>query len=304
MLKTFKNSFHKILISILVAMFSMATSIASAQDPASQYSLPQDSIPQNVSLQDSIPFDAMSPEVSQRNPLAKEAKSAVVDSIAGKWGDWKSLTVNGKLKMAGLPLSPSVKMYMVKDSCVSISLRAPFVGEVGRAEIDSDTILVVNKMKKTYVKEPIDSLLAQYPVTLDDVQSLLLGRVVLPAYGTLLPEDSEKVELFPEDYGEYSLIPAEGFELDLFNYGYLISSDYRPSVLMVIPSMKPEINVNVSYEYGSNGYDIVVSYQSPKKIYSGSLQFNEPTEGGNPIEPIKLNDKYRQLSFGDFIKSF
>lgn len=242
--------------------------------------------------------------VTAQEPLSKKEKKTVVETITEPWQEWESLTISGKLKMAGLPLSPSLKMYMAKDSIVRLSLRAPLMGEVGRAEIDSDSILIVNKMKKIYVKEPLDSLLSRYPVTLSDVQSLFLGRVVLPGFGTLSSKDFKKIELFPEEYGEYSLIPAEELELEGFGYGYLIDSESRPSVLLVIPAEKPDINVSVTYEYGDKGYDIFVSYQSPDKIYSGTLQLEEITDGGNPIEPIKLNDKYKKMDFSDFVKAF
>lgn len=244
------------------------------------------------------------PGTYAQEPLAKKERREVVEAISSPWNDWQTLTISGKLKMAGLPLSPSVKIYMEKDSIVRISLRAPLMGEVGRAEIDGDTLLVVNKMKKTFVKEPLDSVMSRYPVTLSDVQSLLMGRVVIPGFGTLTEECAEMVELFPEEGGEYSLIPSEEMELEDFNYGYLIDSDMLPTVLMVIPVGKPEVSVNVTYDYDPNGYEIFVSYQSPEKIYSGTLQLDYPQEGGSPIEPIKLNNKYTQLDFEKFILSF
>ena len=244
--------------------------------------------------------------VMAQEPLPKEEKKTVVENITQPWQDWETLTVSGKLKMAGLSLSPSIKMYMEKDSLVRISLRAPFVGEVGRAEIDADSILVVNKIKKAYIKEPLDSLLSRYPITIGDVQSLFLGRVVLPGFGTLTSDDYKVVEVFPEEQGEYSLIPGEDLELEEFSYGYLIDSESRPEVLLVIPAEKPDINVNVTYNYDDKGkgYDMFVSYQSPDKIYSGTLQFDEFVEGGNPIEPIKLNNKYLKMKLSDFVKSF
>lgn len=239
-----------------------------------------------------------------QEPLSKKERKEVVEAITEPWNDWQTLTISGKLKMAGLPLSPSMKIYMEKDSVVRISLRAPLMGEVGRAEIDGDTLLVVNKMKKTYVKEPLDSVMSRYPVALSDVQSLLLGRVVIPGGGTLTEEAAEMVELFPEADGEYSLLPSEEMELEDFSYGYLIDAEMQPAALIVMPAANPEVNVNVTYDYEANGYDIFVSYQSPKKIYSGTLQLDYPSEGGSPIEPIKLNNKYTQLDFEKFLKSF
>lgn len=242
--------------------------------------------------------------VSAQDPISSKERKKVVESITEPWEDWETMTISGKLKMAGLPLSPSVKIYMEKDSLLRISLRAPLMGEVGRAEIDSDSILVVNKMKKTYVKESLAAVMLRYPLTLGDVQSVLLGRVVLPGAGELTTETRDMVELFPEEGRQYSLVPAEAIELEEFNYGYLIDDTLRATVLLVMPSEHPEINVSVTYEYFDKGYDMSVSYQSPNKIYGGTLQLDYPTEGGAAIDPIKLNNKYNRVNFEQFIKSF
>lgn len=247
---------------------------------------------------------AAMPEAKAQEPLSQNERKTVVEAITEPWSDWQTLSISGKLKMAGLPLSPSVKIYMEKDSSVRISLRAPLMGEVGRAEINGDTLLIVNKMKKTFVKEPLDSVMSHYPIGLGDVQSLLLGRVVIAGGGTLTADRAEMVEMFAEADGEYSLIPGEMMELEEFNYGYLIDAEMQPTALLVIPAEKPEINVNVTYDYSPNGYDIFVSYQSPEKIYSGTLLLDYPTEGGSPIEPIRINNKFTQLDFGQFVKSF
>lgn len=242
--------------------------------------------------------------LAAQNPLSAKESKEVVDAITEPWNDWETLTISGKLKMPGLPLNPSVKIFMDKDSLIRISLRAPLMGEVGRAEIEGDSILVVNKMKKTYVKEPISTFMSRYPVTLGDLQSLLLGRIVIPGGGTLTSELEQVIELYPEADEEYSLIPCADFELEEFSYGYLINADLQPYVLLVIPADKPEINVNVTYEYYDKGYNIVASYVSPDKIYGGTLELDYPTEGGSPIEPIKLNNKFVKLTPEQFMKSF
>ncbi len=250
-------------------------------------------------------FALMAPQAaSAQDPLSRKERNKVVEAIVEPWDEWETMTISGKLKMAGLPLSPSVKIYMEKDSLLRISLRAPLMGEVGRAEIDSDSILVVNKMKKTYVKESLADAMSRYPLTLGDVQSVLLGRVALPGAGELTNDIREMVELFPEEGRQYSLVPAEAIELEEFNYGYLIDDSMRAAVLLVMPTQHPDTNVSVTYEYFDKGYDINVSYQSPTKIYGGSLQLDYPTEGGTEIDPIKINSKYTKLSFEQFVKSF
>lgn len=82
------------------------------------------------------------------------------------------------------------------------------MGEVGRAEIYADSLLVVNKMKKTYVAEPLTGFMANYPISLSDVQNLLLGRPVVVGEGLLSSGSPESIELFYENDGQLSMIPA------------------------------------------------------------------------------------------------
>ncbi|MDE6144531.1 MAG: DUF4292 domain-containing protein, partial [Muribaculaceae bacterium] len=123
-----------------------------------------------------------------QTPLDDERKEAVVDSITRGEIEWESLTLAGKFRMNGLPVSPSVRIYMKRDSVILMSLRAPFVGEVGRAEIADSMILVVNKMNKTYVEEPIEKALAYYPGGISDIQNLLLGQAFIPGHGVISPD--------------------------------------------------------------------------------------------------------------------
>lgn len=228
----------------------------------------------------------------------------VVDSIASRYDDWHTASISGKLKMEGLPVSPSVKIFMERDSSLIISLRAPFMGEVGRAEIYADTLLVVNKMKKAFVKEPLSQALAYYPGTLSDVQNILLCRPVIAGLGVLTPEIADAVDLYPEADGQFSLIPVEECALDGFNYGYLIGLLYRPAALLVLPMSKESTVVSVAYDYREKGYDINVAYESPETNKGATLELDFPVWDGSAIQPIKINDKYTQLNFSDFMKSF
>lgn len=243
-------------------------------------------------------------ECAAQTPVDSVRRNALIDSVSAQWPQWQVATISGKLRMEGLPLSPSVKIYMLRDSCVRISLRAPLMGEVGRAEIEGDSILVVNKMKKTYVKESLDSLLQRYPVTISDVQDILLGRISLPGLGELSPERAQFVEIYEEAEGRCSLVPAPDFQPDDFSYGYLIDNLARVETLMVVPLSKPEVYVTLSYAYGIKGYDLTVVYESPDKTKGGTLELNYPQWDNTPIEPIKLNGRYIKMNPEDFLKSF
>ncbi len=239
-----------------------------------------------------------------QSPLSKRERKEVVNTVVKDWNDWKTVSLSGKLKLDILPLSPGVKIFMQRDSMILISLRAPLMGEVGRAEIDSDSILVVNKMKKTYVKESIEKAFDYYPGTLSDIQDILLGRMVIPGFGLLSEETAGVVELFPEPAGGYSLLPGKKAELDGFNYGYLISPELRNAALAVVPVEKEGVIVGISYSYAKDKCDMTVSYQSENKNISGTLELDSPDWNSKGFAPMNINSRYRRMDFKQFMKSF
>lgn len=234
---------------------------------------------------------------------ASDAKLRVAEGLTELSTPWESSSISGKFKMKGLPLSPSLKIYMQRDSLVIISLRAPFVGEVGRCEITPDSVLVVNKMKKTYCLEPIEEVRKFYPGTIADIQELLLGRIVIPGMETGPDNIIRFTEVYEED-DAFALVPGEEIEVDGFSYGYLLDFLFRPTLLLVIPDDRPDINFTLEYAYAKKGYDITATYNSPEAVYTATLELDSPEFGVAPTERIKINNKFRRLEFSQFIKSF
>lgn len=242
--------------------------------------------------------------VLAQTPVGIEEKTLVVDSIVSHWQEWESIGISGKFKMAGLPLNPGVKIFMQRDSSIFISLRAPLLGEVGRAEIADSTILVVNKMNKTYVEEPIDKALAYYPGGVSDLQDLILGRLVIPGYGLLNHELADKVDIYHENNGTFTLVATRETAIPGFNYGYMLTPEWLTGAMMVLPVGHPDIAVVLSYEYFQKGYDIDFVYQSEKKNYRATLELELPEYDVRGFDRIKLNNKFTKLPVDKFFKSF
>lgn len=242
--------------------------------------------------------------VKAQQPVTSDIKREIVDSIISPWQPWTRVVINGKLKMAGLPMKPSVKIFMERDSSVFISVRAPFVGEVGRAEITDSTLLVVNKMKKVYVEEPIKSALSAYPGGLSDIQELILGRISLPGLGTLSHDIEESVDIYNEADGTISLVVDEEASIPGFNYGYVIDKEFWPIALLVLPESNPDVSVTLIYDYFEDGYDFSLFYKSDKRNFEATLELDEPEWEGNSFERISLNKKFRRVELQEFMKSF
>lgn len=78
--------------------------------------------------------------------------------------------------MAFNDLSGQIRMR--KDSLVWLSVTATMGMEVLRAKVSNDSVWILNRLEKTYLAEPLDSLSAQLgmPLSLPLVQTLLLDN--------------------------------------------------------------------------------------------------------------------------------
>ena len=72
----------------------------------------------------------------------------------------------------------SGQLRMRKDSLVWLSVTATMGVEVLRAKVSSDSVWIVNRLEKTYLAEPLDTVSAQLgmPFSLPWIQTLLLDN--------------------------------------------------------------------------------------------------------------------------------
>ena len=248
------RNFRKITLRVAALVMAVAAcgcSHTKAQEPTDNYLQPDSVAPVATerSGENSVVIDGL---------LDLAQKRAVIDSLAIVWQPWESVAVNGKLKMAGLPLSPSLKMYMERDRSIMISVRAPFVGEAGRVEIVNDTLLAVNKLNKIYVEEPISKALSYYPGTLSDLQNLLLGRIVIPGVGMLEHGMAEAVDIYDGNDGTCTIVAAEGNMLPGFMYGYSVDPMEGMMRMAVLPESLPSTQVIIDYIFFDRGYDMTL----------------------------------------------
>ena len=215
---------------------------------------------------------------------------------------WQVATVQGKLKMQGLPLSPSLNIFLEKDSLSIISVRAPFVGDVAKIEIDRDSVLAVNKMNKTYVSEDISSLLRYYPGGISDIQDLLLARFFLPGFNISENNVEDLVDVFYED-GQFNVVPKGEAEIEGLKYGFVVDRSFSPLMLVILPE-QTDMEISVLYGYRLNGYDIRLNYKDKGRDLEAVLELKLPEFTGEAPKKLVLDKKYRRLGLEDFVRSF
>ena len=228
----------------------------------------------------------------------------IVNKILNGYTEWQSASFTGKLRtsMLKLPVSPTVKIYMEKGELIQLSVSAPFIGEVGRAEITPNEVLVVNKYKKTYVRESAEAAMSRDRGLLDQVQSLLLGRIVILGKGELSMGLLKDVLFERQNNGEWIVVPnREGEESEL-QYGYVVNANGRTQVLYGMMQGRTE-TATLTYDYSGGGMELGLDLQLPKKRIEGQLDFSSVKWGGNRMSPINL-DRYQKVTFSEFVTNY
>lgn len=234
-------------------------------------------------------------------PVCAQNFNAVINDIIDSYMPWQSAEFSGKLKTDKLPLSPTVKIYMVRDSLLQISVRAPLLGEVGRLNLTRDEVLVVNKMKKIYCREPAEKLFDIYLSFLPDIQSVLLARIVILGSGELGMENSTAVEVDDDGEGNWLVVPQTEPGAIPFNYGYLVGAGSRTKAL--VATVPGKGSLEIQYTYLNRGMQMQIALDRDKgKNFEAQLDFSSVRWGGSEMVQLKLGN-YTKVSVKDFIGS-
>ncbi|MDE7180548.1 MAG: DUF4292 domain-containing protein [Muribaculaceae bacterium] len=234
-------------------------------------------------------------------PAKAETSPEVITMISDSYAQWENVEFSGKLRLDKLPISPTVKIFMQRDSLIQISLRAPILGEVGRIELTPDHLRAYNKMKKVYSEEPTQNLLDLYPDLVGDVQNLLLARVVVLSRGLLSPEMAGSVDVVKDEEGSWILLPEPPGGLMDFSYGYVVSPAARTQAF--IGNLPRIADLELLYSYPGRGMQIDVDALVKGKHTYATLEFSTVKWGGTPMAPVNTS-KYTRKKLTDFIKSF
>lgn len=145
------------------------------------------------------PQPSTQPAVTDASRLYK----TLVDNAAS----WDDVTVPVRLELKS-PASVSVsgRARMVRGQSVNISLRVLGM-EVAQLHVTRDSLFAAYRLKKQYVAESLVAALGKFPVTIDNLQDLLLGRPFVLGTPTLGDAGRKAVEISREGT-VWNVIPA------------------------------------------------------------------------------------------------
>lgn len=235
-------------------------------------------------------------------PASAGNNSAPLSKITSSYTNWSDARLNCKLSATGLPVSPSVKIYMERDKSICISISAIFVGEVGRIEIKGDNVLAINKMHGVYCQENVSDFFADLPVTLSDLQNLLLGRIFLLGEGVLSEKNSGKAMIMEREDGGWDVVPVtQPAELGIA-YGYSTYPDGRMNVVLVEAEGGKE--VAGQYIYKKDSRKLEIEYLGGGRSLEATLDIKETKmDSYEPLTPVNIKSDWTRVSPKEFLKS-
>ncbi|MDE6330778.1 MAG: DUF4292 domain-containing protein [Muribaculaceae bacterium] len=257
------------------------------------------------------------PQANAQQLLEGRNEAEAVASITSGYIPWTTAEWTAKVKSDALPVSVTMKTFMVRDSLTLMSLRAPLVGEVARIEIDNREVLVVNKLKKRYARIPLADY-GDLPARVhSDLQDILVGRVAIIGRGLLDSGNAAQADIYLLGDAGYLIAASLPEEYSGVNYGYAVDMDGRIATFMATKgktttsyssdgisvsteTIPIEMTADVSYVGGSANAQVSATVKG--RAFSGSLEGMAINWGGSGFSRLSIGGGYTECSFKDAIR--
>lgn len=239
---------------------------------------------------------------SYAKTVEEQEAERFLQSVADTYTPWQRVSLKGKVRIEGVPVALTLKVYMERSRSIIMSLSAPLLGEVGRLEATPDSLLMVNKRGKKYARENLATRLADFGASLSDVQDLLLGRVFVIGSGTLCAGNIPLVEAIAgQQTGTQLVMPRRQDERAA--YGFTLMEDGR--ILRAVAFTPDERYLaEAEYAYSERDTAIELDLKLGKKIYPVSFTLGTPEFQPSPLQPAVISRKWQRVTLSQLIKSF
>lgn len=140
------------------------------------------------------------------------------NDATSRYLDWNDVDASVKLQLKQpKEMGISGKLSMKRGENIVLSLR--FLGmEVMSLYITPDSIFASDKIHKYYFAENLKSLTKGFPMAINDLQDMLMGRPFIINHGTLTPKGKKLISL--ESVGEMiAVIPKKSYNPIEYAFG-------------------------------------------------------------------------------------
>lgn len=183
-----------------------------------------------------------------------EAVDSVFVKLSNQYLDWHTFQESAKVVISGdESYSTSVQVKMVKGESILISIR-PILGiEVAKVIITNEDFIVLDKINKRYIKEPVALFTNGIDLDISTIQDIILGRPFVLGKGTLNSQMQSDFAPVVAEGDYYFLSSAYGY--NGFDYVFGFANDMTLAMLAVAPfgenvAYMVEYNKSIDTEMG------------------------------------------------------
>ena len=234
------------------------------------------------------------------------ATEALMMELTDLYKPWDTYSVSGKMTLSGQnAFSSSIQVKMVKDKCITISIRPVLGLEVAKVYADNDSAVIINKLNKVYTTKGLDVFSHVVPMNIGALQDIFLSRVFSLNDGTLSKENIKKFSATAE--GEFVLITTRKKQKD-FSYVFAVNNNRQLETLSIIPA-----GSNKKYIAQFGGYE--TSLSSEASTIAIATEINEESLGlrfdlnvskakwnSSVDNSISIGKSYKKVTLKEFFK--
>ena len=194
---------------------------------------------------------------------------------------------------------------MERGKSINISLRV-FGMEVAVLYLTNDSVTVLDKWNKRYLNEDLRGFLGNFPVNIDNVQDLLLGRPFLLGQSRLTSMDLDKFHYEATDNGMWACQPTQSN--GVAEYAFIFLGETLHSIMAGVAGKQP---VELKYEnpvsttFGPMSGIVSFNAQASKKTIAGSLIWDfEKSRWNSSVEvkPVSIPKGYSRIYGADILR--
>lgn len=240
-------------------------------------------------------------EAKALTELGASDRNRILTQVMSGYTQWNTVELNGRVSADMLPVSVSARIYMERGRLVIISLRVPLLGEQARIEVDSNNLTIINRMSGKYCTVPMSEVNSKFPGGIEDLQGVLLSRLVLLGVGELSRSNADKAQVYRTSGGEYIVMPVPSIDVNEAGYGYLLDKSMRIAS-MAVASADGRDSVAVDYNYAGGGTEMDIQVSFAKKYHSGNMTLDAPKWNARAMERAEIGDRYKKVTLKEVFK--
>lgn len=172
-----------------------------------------------------------------------------------------SAKLNMNLTSGTRSLSSKANIRIVKDNALQISIQPLFGVEMFRLYINPDTLILLDRMNKRYVMEPIAELKAQYPVGFDfyTMQSVFTNALFISGKNGVEVADYRKFNFIRTSDHNYYLTAKD--KTSGIDYAFTVNGDDRITFTHLLQPKGSH-----SLQWGYNNFALLNEISFPHKM--------------------------------------